>query len=250
MFYGYGILNNHVPTLKATAMKGGGGIPSTLMNNLIAVYKAESNANDSLGTYNGTAQGGLTYTAGKSGNAFNLNGTTAYADMGDVMDVGTSSWSYSCWFNPTQAFTTMVLFGKTIAAGVRGRFIVVIDNNKLQIIFDAESANVIAVETPAASIAQNNWYNAVIQIDRNDKIKLYLNGSAITLTTTSGTNNLTSYSATNYNTNNPFRIGAGTAPDNVTPSALYSGKIDELNIWNRVLTVTEITELQTKYYPY
>ena len=55
----------------------GGVLPSTLLTNLYAVYKAENNANDSLGTYNGTAQGGLTYTTGKSGNAFVFNGVNA-----------------------------------------------------------------------------------------------------------------------------------------------------------------------------
>ena len=228
--------------------------PSTpLTEGLYAVYKAESNANDSLGVYNGTPLGGLTYATGKSGNAFNFNGTTSYVNMGDVMDVGTSSWSYSFWFNPSQAFITGILFGKTIAAGVRGRVAGLIDNYKLQIIFDADATNVIVVETPASTIFINNWYHAVIQIDRNDKIKLYLNGSAVTLTTTNGTNNLVPYSATNYNTNNPFRIGAGTSTDNTTPSALYSGKIDEFYIWNKLLTSTDVTALYNsgtgKFYP-
>jgi len=57
------------------------GAKSTLLNNLFAVYKAESNANDSLGVYNGTANGGVTYSAGKSGNAFTFNGTTAYVSL-------------------------------------------------------------------------------------------------------------------------------------------------------------------------
>ena len=229
-------------------------LQTTLLTNLVAAYKAESNSNDSLGTYNGSALGGVTYTTGKSGNAFTFNGTTAYVDMGDVMDIGTNSWTYSFWFNPTQAFFTSILFGKTIAAGVRGRVIGLIDNYKLQIIFDADATNVIIVETPASSIAINNWYHAVIQIDRTDKFKLYLNGSAITLTTTNGTNNLTPYTATNYNTNNPFRIGAGTSADNTTPATFYSGKIDEFGIWNKVLTETEVTQLYNtgtgKFYPY
>ena len=232
----------------------GGAVATTLNTNLLSAYKAESNANDSLGTYNGTAQGGLTYSAGKSGNAFAFNGTNAYVELGDVMDVGTNSWSYSIWFNPTQVFITMFLFGKTIAAGVRGRVISLIDNSKLQIIFDADASNVIIVETPGTTILANNWYHAVVQIDRTDKVKLFLNGSAVTLATTNGTNNLAPYSANNYNTNNPFRIGAGTNSDNVTPSTFYSGKIDEVGIWNKVLTPTEVTELYNsgagKFYPY
>jgi hypothetical protein len=216
---------------------------TSLKTSLYAVYNGESNANDSFGSRNGTPMGGLTYTTGKIGQAFNFNGSTSYVDMGDVMDVGTSSWSYSMWFNATNAFFTQTVFGKTIAAGVRGRIWAQIDNNKLVMGFDADATNVIIVETPALSVLANTWYHVVFVLDRNDKLKLYLNGSLVSLTTTNGTNNLIPYSATNYNTNNPFRIGAYTASDNTTAIGFYSGKIDEFNIWNRVLTQSEITDL-------
>lgn len=237
----HGILANSVP-------------PSTLNNGLVAVYKGENNANDSLSTYNGSAIGGVTYTAGKSGNSFDLNGTTGYIELGDVMDVGTSSWTYSFWFNPNSLSVTQTLFGKTIAAGVRGRIFCQLDGNKLVIGFDADASNVIIVETPTLGLSTGNWYNAIIQIDRSDKVKVIVNGTNLTLTTTNGTNNLIPYSATNYNTNNPFRIGAFTSSDNVTAFQFYNGKIDEFNVWNRVLTGSEITELYNsgsgKFYPY
>jgi hypothetical protein len=226
------------------------GGSSTLSLGLVSSYKGESNANDSLSTYNGTAYGGLTYTTGKDGNSFNFNGTTSYLDMGDVMDVGTSSWTYSFWFNPNNFASTQTLFGKTIAAGVRGRIFCQLDGDKLVVGFDADAANVIIVQTPTLGLITGGWYNAIIQIDRSDKLKIIVNGTNLTLTTTNGTNNLIPYSATNYNTNNPFRIGAFTNSDNVSASQFYNGKIDEFNIWNRLLTSTEITELQTKYYPF
>lgn len=229
-------------------------IPSTLSNSIYSVYKGENNTNDSFGSRNGTPMGGLTYTTGKSGQAFNFNGTTSYVDMGDVMDVGTSSWTYSFWFNANSLSVTQTLFGKTIAAGVRGRVFCQLDGNKLVIGFDADASNVIIVETPTLGLSTGNWYNAIIQIDRSDKVKVIVNGTNLTLTTTNGTNNLIPYSATNYNTNNPFRIGAFTSSDNVTAFQFYNGKIDEFNVWNRVLTTTEITELYNsgsgKFYPY
>ena len=232
---------------------GRGVAPSTLLNSLVSVYKAENNANDSLGTNNGSGLGGILYTTGKSGNAFGFNGSTAYVDMGDVMDIGTSSWTYSFWFNPYDIGSLCMLFSKTIAAGVRGRVFSYIAVGRLVIGFDADISNVINVQTDVI-LANGNWYHAVIQIDRTDKIKLYLNGSAVTLDNNGGTNNLVPYSATNYNTNNPFRIGAYTGADNVTPSSFFNGKIDEFNVWNRVLTSIEVTELYNsgggKFYPY
>jgi hypothetical protein len=74
--------------------------PSSLLTSLYAIYKGENNANDSLGNYSGTPQGGLTYTAGKSGNAFTFNGTTAYValptnSMNFEQSFSVSAWVYS-----------------------------------------------------------------------------------------------------------------------------------------------------------
>jgi hypothetical protein len=229
---------------------GSGTIPSTLNNGLYAVYKAESNANDSFSTYNGTALGGLTYTTGKNGNAFNLNGTTSYIDMGDVMDIGTSSWTYSFWFNANDVVTNQMLFSKSLAGSSTGRLWCALENNRIKWNFQADGSNIINTEMSLSTIGLNTWYNVVLVLDRADKLKIYINGSLQTLTVTGGTNNLIPYSATNYNTNHPFRIGSYTASDNTTPVVFFNGKIDEFNIYNRVLTATEITELQTKYYPF
>ena len=84
---------------------------------------------------------------------------------------------------------------------------------------------------------------------------MYINGSLETITTpgTVVSNNLIPFSSVNYNNNNPFRIGSYTAADNTTPSGLFNGSIDAFNVWNRVLTATEVTELYNsgngKQYP-
>jgi hypothetical protein len=226
-------------------------VPSTLMNNLIAVYKAESNANDSLGNYNGTPVGGLTYTAGKSGNAFTFNGTTAYVDMGDVMDVGINSWTYSFWFNANSITDYTSLFSKMLAGSSQGRIISFFEFGKLVFFFQPETS-INAQVASTTTISTNTWYHVTLVLDRLDKLKIYLNG---TLNNgTASNNNLVPFVVSNYNTNHPFRIGAQTAGNNVDPIAFLNGKIDEFNVWNRVLTTTEITELYNagtgKFYPY
>ena len=240
------ILANH-----GIISSSGGFIPSTLNNDLIALYKAESNANDSLGTYNGTAIGGVTYTTGKSGNAFSLNGTTGYVNVGDVMDIGTSSWSYSIWFNSSQltAGNYYHLFTKTYAAQYIGRIWANIYNNKLLFNFEVNTANLTTIES-TLSLSTNTWYNVVYILDRNDKMKIYINGILNTVNTISGTNNLIPYASYNFNNISPFRLGAATSSDNTTPAAFFNGLIDEFGVWNRVLTQSEITELQTKFYPF
>ena len=76
MMYGYGnsmfLFNNGIIATPAS---------NPLWDSLYAAYKAESNANDELGTYNGTANGGLTYGTGVDGNSFAFNGTNAYVSL-------------------------------------------------------------------------------------------------------------------------------------------------------------------------
>lgn len=226
-------------------------LPSTLNTGLVAVYKAESNTTDSIGSYNGTAMGGLTYTTGKSGNAFDFNGTTSYVDMGDVMDSGTNSWTYSCWIN-TNNSTSGIIFSKAQAIYLSGRFAGFIGNNCVGLLFHIDN-NVIVVETSNGSISTNTWYHIVFMVYRPGNLRIYINGSIQTLTTTSGSNVLAPYT-NNLNTTNPFRIGAYTAADNVTPSTFFNGKIDEFSVWNRGLSDPELAELYNsgngKFYPY
>ena len=226
---------------------------STLWNSVYAAYNAESNTNDALNTYNGTPMGGLTYGVGKVGTAFQFNGTTSYVQLGDVMDIGTSSWSYSMWFNTGLSTTYQDLFTKTLAAGLTGRFAAYLQDNKIKFFLDINSgyAN-IGIQT-VNTISINTWYNVVFVVDRTDKLKIYLNGTRQTVTNTGPENNLTPYTSTNFNTNNPFRIGAYTDSNNVTALPSFNGKIDAFNVWNRVLTQSEITELYNsgngKQYP-
>ena len=227
-------------------------VPSTLSNSLVSVYKAESNANDSLGTYNGTAVGGVTYTTGKSGSAFTLNGTTGYINIGDVMDLGTSSWSYSMWFNVAST-ATCILFSKFKNATNFGRIWAYTNANKITLAVEFSGTYTVIVET-VNSISINTWYNVVFVVDRTDKLKIYLNGTLMTLTAILNVNNLLPYILDNLNNNLPFRIGAGADSSGANPDYFFNGKIDEFNIWNRVLTPSTITELYNtgtgKFYPY
>ena len=228
---------------------------STLNTGIVSAYNAESNTTDSLAVNNGTAIGGLTYTTGKIGNAFNLNGANSYIQLGDVMDLGLSSWTYSVWFNCSNAVPNNNILSKAIAAGSTGRVFMSVLSNKIYFGVQVSSIEVNMIETDGSlTITNNTWYNVTFVLDRTDKLKIYVNGSLQGVVQADGTNNLIPYSSVNYNTNHPFRIGAYTFSDNVSPMNFFNGTIDAVGIWNRVLTPTEITELYNagagKQYPF
>ena len=201
---------------------------------------------DSLYLNNGTAVGGLTYVPGKVGTAFNFNGTDAYVNMGDVMDIGLSSWSYGMWFNVNNISSTRILFSKTLSGENTGRIrCSVTTGGVIRFAFaptNTASTDDIDIQT-TNTISLNTWYHVVFVLDRTNNMKIYLNGVLQSVTVSVAANNLIPYSGVNFNNINPFRIGSGTGADNTSPNGLFSGQIDAFNVWNRVLTESEITEL-------
>jgi len=241
----HGIIANSVPL-------------NPLNNGLVAVYKAENNANDSLGVYNGSALGGLTYATGKSGQAFNFNGTTSYVDVGDNFDLGLSSWTYSLWIYPTNVSFAKGIFSKTSWNAGAGRLFMYISSGLLICGTTVDSTNSIAIRENAFNLNVNTWYHLVMVVDRSDKIKMYANGNLLTNIVNVGaiTNNLIPYATVNMDNSFPFNLGClrGTGSNPNIPADFFQGLQDEVSIWNRVLTPTEITQLYNsgsgKFYPY
>ena len=260
MFYGYGILNNHVPTLRA-AMRGGGVAPSTLGVGLYAVYKAESNANDSLATYNGTAQGGLTYTAGKSGNAFTFNGTTAYVTWTDNSMILIGDFTISLWVYPISGAPQQLLNNRAYTAGTIDKGWSLCINNvtggqpsKVTWTQPTGPGTYTGWEFRTTSLTLNAWNHVLITRVSGVNTYCYVNNTLQTLVNVSGTGANVALDPT-YHTTQKSILGAfitlAGAVSNYTPSGT---KVDELNIWNRQLTSTERTDLYNagtgKFYPY
>ena len=72
-------------------------IPDDSDPNLVAFYAFEGNANDSTGNYPGTIMGEPTYTAGKVGQALNLDGTDDYIVHAFAQEEVWPAYSVSLW---------------------------------------------------------------------------------------------------------------------------------------------------------
>ena len=240
MFYGYGILSNHTPTLKATLMSGSA---STLNTDLVAVYKAESNANDSLGAYNGTAQGGLTYGASASGNGFVFNGTNAY------VSIANNSFNFASEF--TIAFDLKIqgagaddqaVFGNWIytAPNGFGWFVEVLNSQlNLYIMNGTSDLNPIL----QCSYTHYGTNKRCVIVQKTTGKEIWING---VLVASNSSTRVPVYTTTHYPT-------IGVSRYAVASYAYYmknTGMSDEFYLWNRAITSTEIAELNTKYYPF
>lgn len=254
MFFGYGIVNNHAPILKATAMRVGAAI-SSLLTGLYAVYKGESNANDSLGTYNGTAQGGLTYSAGKSGNAFTFNGTNAYVSLPDDSLNFTSAFSHSFWVKSSDTTNYTIILGNI--QGARSPYSFAhgyqfwLSAGKVQVDFRDGTTTLNPTLTSSGSVANGSWNHVAITFNPLNLVtgsKIYINGSLDISGVTPALGSANLYSS-------PMKACIGAR--NISGSAitnLSSGtSLDESYFWTKELTATEATDLYNsgtgKFYP-
>ncbi len=206
--------------------------------------------NDALGTNNGTAQGGLTYTPGKIGTAFNFNGTNAYVSLPNNSFNFTGDFSVSGWINQSSVKPYHMIMGNQNSTGISSGYngwIVWAFNNKLTFdIYNNTTGNASGRWQTTITLPTNTWIHFTVTKKPNQAAKIYLNGSINGgLILGSNTANV-SYLPTTYSV-----IGVNKYS---SIDGHWDGSMDALNVWNKELTSTEVTELYNagngKQYPY
>jgi hypothetical protein len=236
--------------------------PSTLLTSLYSVYNAENNTNDALGTYNGTPMGGLTYTTGKVGTAFQFNGTNAYVSLPDNSMNLTGDFSISVWVYPTAGTPQAILDNLAYSNGTVYKGWQLDINN----ISGAQSGIITFsfAQGPAGnaytgwefrttSLTNNAWNHIVIK--RVDGVNTYCwvnNISQSYVLFGIGANITTNPT---YHTTQYVTIGSNKLLSGAVGSLMKNGsKVDGVTVWNRALTDNERTELynsgNAKQYPF
>ena len=201
-----------------------------LTDNLISYYKLESNSNDSVWANNGTDTS-VSYGTGKIWNAGSFNGTTSniLANTSDIF--GTSPVSISCWVNCTSfpALTSPLTFIEaTVDAGTNDKTIRISSTGNTQFFIFDWVWKIAQYDTIITSL--NTWYHIVGTYD-GATVKVYVNWVIWgTTATATGSFNFTTPKLA-------FSSTTGWATNR------FNGSIDEVGIWNRAITTTEITQL-------
>jgi len=221
---------------------------STLLTDLIAYYKLDSNSNDSTANAHNATDTSISYVAGKIGNSASFNGSTSVITIPDSTDFtfnnGTndtpfhiSFWAKSsAWSgnrgiiskglnadDTTSEWNVFSQSGQSFFVKLKDK---TTNNVYIGILFDVRPQNGGNVLTSAT------WYKFDITYDGSQTsagIKMYLNNVECT--------NRTNFSAGTYtgmgNTTRPVTIG------NNAGQFFFSGEFDEVGFWDRVLTTTE-----------
>ena len=199
--------------------------------NMVAWYSAEGDANDRFGVNNGTLQNGATTGAGKVGQAFTFDG------IDDFVQVANSPV-----LNPTAAITLDAWVFVTGGQGLH-RDIISKDGESFERQFLISASEVdryrahIGVSggfinfDGSTPVQLNTWTHVAMTYD-SSTLKLYVNGVL------DGSQNVTGAIIA---TPQPLRIGGGAPVGQ--QQLFFPGRIDEAEIFDRALTLTELANI-------
>ena len=197
--------------------------------------------NDALLVNNGTAQGGLTYGVGKVGTAFQFNGSNSYVALPTNIFKKTGDFSFSLWVNANALSGSQAIFGTYFYDGTIYGWRLDFSNSGMNFgIFGSSHVNL----GISGTFNNGQWYHITVTRKASTGTKVYVNGT-LNVSNTSTIN--PNYATTQYTT-----IGA-TQYQPSTVTYYFNGKIDGVNVWDKELTQSEITELYNsgngKQYP-
>ncbi len=201
-------------------------VPTT---GLLAWYPMNGNGNDVSGTNNNATNNGATFINDRNGvanAAASFNGTTAYMSVATPTFTFTStgSFSYSFWINKqTQPTAGIVLM---TGSNVADNFITLFQGVTNQQFGTNKQQQPWIWATCAHNV--NIWTHYVASYN-NGAMNLYKNG----VLQSSATFNYTGVTSANL----PLYIGQGFSGGN------FAGSIDDIGVWNRALTQSEVTIL-------
>ncbi|MBW6500052.1 MAG: hypothetical protein K0B05_01555 [Bacteroidales bacterium] len=183
---------------------------------LISYFNFDDNLIDLLGnTPAGVNHGSATFTEGKSGKAITLNGTNQYIQFGRKTYKNVNNISVAFWFikpNTSESlkyFLSCSDFGVWTKTGTAG------------IAISLPSTN-----SASGSITQNTWVHLVGTYDGTN-IKVYIN-SILT--------EIQYHPGNIYDANSYLTLGLWS-------SSYWGGSIDDLFIYNKALTQSEVNQL-------
>lgn len=208
-------------------------------NGLVAYWSFNGNANDESGNGNNGTVNGPTQTTDRFGNsnsAYNFDGINDYIMINNVVgNFGVSNFTISVWYN-TQNLNQSHLINKRFNESCGNFWELRKEGFEI-------SQDIACIENTSISNTQsiqlNNWYNVIISRNGN-VLKYYIDGILSQTTTTSIIHNI--------NNNNNLIIGAVIAPISGLLQ-VHNGKIDDIGIWNRALTNSEIIQLYNNCTP-
>lgn len=183
---------------------------------LVSYFNFDDNIKDQVGTTPDGTNYGATFVAGKNGEAIDFNGSGQYVEYNRASFVSGNNVSVSCWINYSLENNNSIYFIMCNDFGI----------------FTTDGIGM-AISVPGTNNAKgastpDTWYHFVGTYD-GTYIKAYINGVLVQTTEHPG-----ELQELNYN----LQLGTFQALD-----GYWHGSIDDLFIYEKVLSQAEITQL-------
>ena len=215
-----------------------------LTNGLVAYYPFNDNANDESGnSNNGTVNGATPSTDrnGASNSAYSFNGTSNYIVVQNSLTLQlTSSASFNVWVSvpsglnyPASTSPHILSKGATYGAFYADYSVQLVSPDGTEG-FESNSGNTNSYNLVQATsiLGKTSWHMITI-VYQSGQVKFYTDGTLTDTKTTS----TSSFRVSNF----PLYIGVRYSADVYTGG--FTGKMDDIRIYNRVLTDQEISAL-------
>ena len=209
---------------------------------LTSWWPGDGKAIDVQGVYNGILRNGATFATGKVGQAFSFDGVDDFVKLPDNFfpypTSGTSTTAFTCdaWFKTA---TTGVILGQQVTdpftnpgSYVPGLYVGT-DHKLHASIFYGNNTNTL---TSSANVDDNVFHHVAVTYDGTTQT-LYLDGA------NAGSRAHTQFA---YSTFYKYQLGTGFTngwPNTSGGWSNFNGLIDEVELFNRVLTSTEVLNL-------
>jgi len=199
-------------------------------------------AADTRNGYNASVQGGAAFVAGHLDNGLNLNNGTAgtggkYAQMpsnASLDNVQEGDYTISAWFNPQTIPPDASITNRYWSIVTKaGQNMGIVYNNVGK--FSARhylTGNVLELAQAPTIYPVGEWYHVAATVSKSaGRVRIYVNGTLGDFTTFTANTAAREYGAT------PFQIGKAGS------EWAANGKVDQVRIYNRELTASEIADL-------
>ncbi|MBI5631875.1 MAG: carboxypeptidase regulatory-like domain-containing protein [Nitrospirae bacterium] len=205
-----------------------GGLPACLqpLSGLIAWWPGDGDALDSAGTNHGTVMNGANFASGMVNQSFSLDGLDDYVSVPDAagLNFGANEFSLSAWVNSTDYGSWRRIITKRGISGSTWYSLTLMNG-----IARLEVAPGMNCDSSVV-VSDGQWHHlAVIRDNVTGFFRMFVDGVVQCSLATSG--------MTLNTAGAPLEFGKWASE---SYGGIYAGRIDDIQIYNRALSVSEI----------